>query len=938
MNWPGLGGGATMMYYDQGMFEEVNYLTSAIPAEVMAGGISINMVTKDAGNKWRGNTKYYYSDQKLQSDNTTDPSLPTGFLGNPTKNLYDFNIAGGGAIAQDKLWVNGSIRRWVVNKYVAARNPDGSQALDDNTLKNYSGKAVYSESQNNKFTFSYNWNNKIRGHRRDTPPDFVPDIASLVQTNPAWSSQGKYTGIHHQLVYESSFSLMKGVTNYGYQPGTPAAAIRTTDSSLDSASFATTRQESQPNSRLQFDNILSYSKSGWGGDHLFKGGIQFARLYFQDQYYVQNGLYLNYNNGKAVSVSEYNTPVASTNIVHTLGGFFQDSWTVQRLTVNLGVRYDHNTGILPAQSTAGGPFIGPQSYPESNPISQGLFVWRTGLVYDPIGDGTTALKANYSRYGLQVGIDRVTNVNPLTAGSRTCPWTDPNPESATSEPSLATVLTEINTAQCTAFPTLKVHYANPNGPRWPYSDEITAGIERQVIPDMRVGIMYYRRTNRDQIGEFNQAVPPSDYVPVTVNVPNGPGGVPTTAVVYNLSSSSLVSASNLVLDNASYLDTTYSGVEITANKRMSHRWQMVAGLTIGQNKGGLNGNSTGLPGQSTTTDLNDPNNTLYSNGVVGYDSKVAFRLSGSYVLPKDITIAGSLISNGGFPYVSTYTVTRALVPSLVRSTQTVYSERPRRRAAAARDHGRSASVEGVPVRRQPSDRPAAGHLQYRQLVDDRWREHRGGRDVSRTEPDRRAAHRPRRLLDRLLITPPRWHFRVGWLPSARVRRRGDFQRRPSYEVQSRRLAAMGSCAAAFAASCILGGHRPAGGPGGQRRPQSIRAASLPRDRSRVAIAWPPSWASRATLMSSSPAPLTAASGRPATAASTGSPSSTTKTSRRSARWPSRLPRTTSCGPERAKPGSSAPTTPWATASTNRPTAARRGSTWASTSPATSAAS
>jgi len=52
VNWPGLGGGATMMYYDQGMFEEVNYLRSAISAEGMAGGISINMVSKGAGNKW----------------------------------------------------------------------------------------------------------------------------------------------------------------------------------------------------------------------------------------------------------------------------------------------------------------------------------------------------------------------------------------------------------------------------------------------------------------------------------------------------------------------------------------------------------------------------------------------------------------------------------------------------------------------------------------------------------------------------------------------------------------------------------------------------------------------------------------------------------------------------------------------------------------------
>src|SRR3954468_5691167 len=138
VNWPGGGGGATMLYYDQGMFEEVNYMTSAIPAEVMVGGVSINMVTKDAGNKWRGDTRYNFStgcltssDPKpgcLESDNLqkgiNNGTFPSTFLGNPTKTTYDFNIAGGGAVIKDRLWVNGSIRRWIVDKLVAAKNPD----------------------------------------------------------------------------------------------------------------------------------------------------------------------------------------------------------------------------------------------------------------------------------------------------------------------------------------------------------------------------------------------------------------------------------------------------------------------------------------------------------------------------------------------------------------------------------------------------------------------------------------------------------------------------------------------------------------------------------------------------------------------------------------------------------------------------------------------
>ena len=665
VNWPGGGGGATMLYYDQGMFEEVNYMTSAIPAEVMAGGVSINMVTKDAGNKWRGNTKYYFANQGLQSDNTTASFLPAGFPGNPTKNLYDFNVAGGGALVTDKLWVNGSLRRWVVNKYVSAKNPDGSAALDDNTLKNYSGKGVYAITSDQKVSFSYNWNNKIRGHRRDAPPDIVPDIASLVQTNPASSTQAKYTGIKDKNVFESSFSIMKGETDYNYQPNTPPTAIRAVDNTLDTAANAAQRQEAQPNSRIQFDNILSRTMTGWGGEHLIKGGLQFARLYFEDNYTVLNGMYAILNGGKATSVQEYNTPADSVNIEHMFGLFLQDTWTMGKLTLNLGGRWDHNAGMMPAQSTDGGPFVGPRSFPASQPINQSLAVWRAGAVYDPVGDGKTAMKASYSRYGLQVGIDRVTNVNPLTVGFRTCPWVDTNGDGAPQ-------LSEVTTAQCTAFPSLSVHYASPNGPKWPYSDEVTAGIERQLIPDMRVGVMYYHRTNRNQVGEVNTAVPSSFYTPITVNIPNGPNG-PTTATVYNLSSPSYISLSNLVFDNESYLDTNYNGVEITASKRMSHRWQMLAGLTIGQNKGGTNasGTSTGQT-VSAAADLNDPNNTVFPTGVVGYDSKVAFRLSGSYILPYDITMAGGLISNGGFPYASTYAVTRALVPSLVRSSQTVF--------------------------------------------------------------------------------------------------------------------------------------------------------------------------------------------------------------------------------------------------------------------------
>jgi outer membrane receptor protein involved in Fe transport len=665
VNWPGGGGGATMLYYDQGMFEEVNYMTSAIPAEVLAGGVSINMVTKDAGNKWRGNARYYFANDKLQSENHIQPGFPSTFLGNPTKKLYDFNLAGGGALAENRLWVNGTVRRWVVNKLTTAKNPDGSQALDDNTLKNYSGKAVAAISPNQKASFSYLWNNKIRGHRRDTPPDLVPDVAALVQTNPASATQARYTGIRNKLVYESSFSVMDGQTNYKYQPNTSPDAIRKVDNTLSTAEFAASRDEELPNQRTQFDNIVSYGTSGFGGEHVIKAGVQFARLYYESLYKVQGDHYVEYSNGRPTQVREFNTPTNPRNIEHVLGFFAQDSWTVaSRLTLNLGVRFDHNTGILPAQSNPGNAFIGPRSIEESTPIKQNIAVWRTGASYDPRGNGQTAVKASYSRYGLQVGIDRVTGVNPLSNSSQTCPWTDPNGDGTFQA-------SEVVQSSCSGFPGVSTRYAGANGPSWPYSDEVTAGVEQQVMRDMRVGAMFYYRTNRDQLGTRNLAVPPSAYVPFTTTVPNGPNG-PATVTAYNLLPA-FNGLQNNIVDSDAFLDTEYKGVELTANKRFSNRWQMVAGLTFGKNTGGVNtgGFSTGgtSSGQMSTLDLNDPNNTLYDNGVIGNDSKVAFRLSGSYQAPGSVSIAGTMLSNGGYPYYSSYAITRASVAPAVALTR-----------------------------------------------------------------------------------------------------------------------------------------------------------------------------------------------------------------------------------------------------------------------------
>jgi hypothetical protein len=306
---------------------------------------------------------------------------------------------------------------------------------------------------------------------------------------------------------------------------------------------------------------------------------------------------------------------------------------------------------MPEQSKTAGTFSDARDLAETDVFSSWRGVWRTGVVYDLFGSGRTAIKASVSRYAAQVGLNMVQRVHPFQRTSGTRPWTDSSGDRIPQENELGTF---------SGFPGQSSRYADANGPDWPYSDEVTAGVEHQLAQDIRVGATYYRRTNRLIIGSRNVLVPPTAYTAQTIGVPSAPTGPGGEVVFYNLQSG-FTGLQDNVFTNEDVLDTTFNGVEFTATKRLRDRWQMLVGLTVGKNDGGV-----------LTGDLNDPNNALnFPEGIEGTDSAYAFRLSGSYLAPYDINVSGSFILNDGYPYQSAYAVTRTVFPTLTRSSQTV---------------------------------------------------------------------------------------------------------------------------------------------------------------------------------------------------------------------------------------------------------------------------
>ncbi len=651
VNWSGGGGGATMVYYDQGMFEEVNYQTSAIPAEVAIGGIFMNMVTKAGGNVWKSDARFYLANDRMQAKNFESVSKQFGTpVGNPIIQQYDFNAQASGPILKDKIWFFGSFRSWKVDKrLLASFNSDGTNGIDDNLILNGSAKLTGQLSASHRLGVVYNFNQKNRYHRRDGASTFQDDKATVVQLQPGYTGNIKYTGVFGASVFESTFGGVSGVWPLHYQKEVKPTDVHRQDDILSTSWEAASRSYDNPNYRMQFDNVYSRSIAAGSSMHNLKVGLQLTRQMYKDVNTANYDMGLNYNNGVPYRVTVWNTPVIALSFLHQYGFFMQDSWTIaNRLTLNLGARFDKSVGWYPAQESPAGTWVPARSIQKKEVFNRWRPVWRTGVVFDVKGDGQTAIKGNFSRYAGQLGAaNQVNTVHPFARSSANVAWTDANRDQWPQASELGRF--EGFTGGATTV------YADANGPAWPYSQEITAGIEHQLVKDLRVSLMYYNRRNVGSDASFNLSVPSSAYTPVTIANPLG-----GTVTFYNLNPS-YVGLQNNVRSVTSLVDTKYSGVEFTAVKSFSKRWMMLFGLTRGKNEGG----------QTIGSDFNDPNNLINQQGVTSNDQPWQVRLSGTFQLPGDISLSGSFIRNSGYPYQKTYSISRSVYPGLIRSSQSI---------------------------------------------------------------------------------------------------------------------------------------------------------------------------------------------------------------------------------------------------------------------------
>ena len=126
-----------------------------------------------------------------------------------------------------------------------------------------------------------------------------------------------------------------------------------------------------------------------------------------------------FNNQRPVSLTQYAVPNYNEVAVNLLLGMFvQDQWTLKRMTLNLGVRFDYVNGDSPEFLRPGGLYLPATVIPAMSNIPNWKDIRpRLGVAYDLFGNGRTAIKASLGQYAHSSNVSLANTALRVSPGS-----------------------------------------------------------------------------------------------------------------------------------------------------------------------------------------------------------------------------------------------------------------------------------------------------------------------------------------------------------------------------------------------------------------------------------------------------------------------------------------------------------------------------------------
>jgi len=372
--------GSSPTYYDFDMFQEMQVTTGGADLGSATPGVGLNFVLKSGTNTPHGSTRIYYEDEGMQANNLPD-DLKASLGGTTGKgnriNLYkDYGFELGGPIFKDRLWAWGAYGKTDVTLLTLSNTPDQT------ILENTSFKATGQVTNGIRGSFTFFRGDKLK-FGRSAGPTRPPETT--------WNQSGPTS------LYKGEANFVVGNTlfltgRYAYVDGgfalTPQGGLATPYYYDDGGIYRGSYQHYET-VRPQWQGTMDGNM--FRGNHEIKFGFGWRRADVDSTTIVPGGTgpnhlitnHLGYPNMYAdVYVANDNTSARG----QYTNAFIGDTMSFDRLTLNVGVRWDRQTGSVKANTQTGSALL-PDLLPDLTSTARNdVLVWnsitpRIGLTY-----------------------------------------------------------------------------------------------------------------------------------------------------------------------------------------------------------------------------------------------------------------------------------------------------------------------------------------------------------------------------------------------------------------------------------------------------------------------------------------------------------------------------------------------------------------------------
>jgi outer membrane receptor protein involved in Fe transport len=628
--------GEAWPYPNTDAIDEIEVLALGAPAEYgNVTGAVFNVVTRQGTNEFHGDANFYLQTQGLTGRNTTEAQ--DGGFPFHRESFRDATFQLSGPILKDKLWFFASYQYQSDAKTPAGVDP---RFFTDEKANRVFGKLTWQISAKHKLSFAYH---NDYYELPDTPAANLAPTTIGVNHGNNPTPNLMYTGVlSDKTVVEARFAGFWGDDHLDPSvKGEPRVQPRFYD--LDTGQVAGGVYFFYDDKTYQSTASLKvshFADSFLGASHDFKFGVQYLRggvhdavAGYNDRIYMYN--YTDpYGDQSKVAYGYQYQPYSYGGTTRGLGLFVDDTVRVNdRLTLNLGVRYDRNTASIPelAARDAQGNVNG-EKIPGRDLYTWNVVAPRVGFNFKVTPDGKTVLRGHYGRYYRGVVTAEYSNsigVSPHVA--REGPY------------DLATG-TFVDPVVIDAWP---ANRAIDPGIKDPYTDQFVASLERELIPDLALSLNYAYKRGRNLIAWRDVR---GQYEPVTIYDDTGPGATGRAVVVQRLLSDP--ADRFFELTNLPELKTDTHAFTAQLTKRMSKGWQVVASYTYLDSKGMLPSGSLGpSDAQRATARFSDfgqnPNDLVNAEGKLLGNRPHTFKVQAVVQLPHQFLVGANFLHQSG---------------------------------------------------------------------------------------------------------------------------------------------------------------------------------------------------------------------------------------------------------------------------------------------------